>query len=73
MISTRPRLSGLPIFEPYAVFVIIAQILQNLTFPQFTAIIKTQNTVLLNSMLNRNWKNVRVMISAQYEYACCIS
>ena len=23
-------------------------------------------------MLNRNWKNVRVMISAQYEYACCM-
>ena len=23
-------------------------------------------------MLNRNWKNVCVMISAQYEYACCI-
>ena len=41
----------------YALFVIIAQILQNLAFPLFTAIIKTQNQSKLRSTLENAKSN----------------
>ena len=41
----------------YALFVIIAQILQNLAFPLFTAIIKTQNQCKLRSTLENAKSN----------------
>ena len=41
----------------YALFVIIAQILQNLAFPLFTAIIKTHNQCKLRSTLENAKSN----------------
>ena len=41
----------------YALFVIIAQILQNLAFPLFAAIIKTQNQCKLRSTLENTKSN----------------
>ena len=41
------------IYNHYALFIIIAQILENLTFPLFMAIIKTQSDVLRKLQLLR--------------------
>ena len=45
------------IYNHYALFIIIAQILLNLTFPLFIAIIKTQNQRKLRSTLENAKSN----------------
>ena len=45
------------IYNHYALFIIIAQILQNLTCPLFMAIIKTQNQCKLRSTLENAKSN----------------
>ena len=54
------------IYNHYALFIIIAQILQNLTFPLFMAIIKTQNQRKLRSTLenakSNPWNDMRTAV-----------
>ena len=57
-------------YNHYALFIIIAQILLNLTFPLFMAIIKTQNQRKLRSTLenakSNQWNDMRIGVNSSF-------